>query len=533
MKKGKAQKAQKNKVPHFIAIGKINLDLTLSLHEEWIKHFQINPDSIQEAKDLKVIFDIKELWDKIQLTSTSPLINTLLFINKSTKSKSFVELLSLNKLQLKEEETFLKELIVYVTEHNFLFIDEAKADNTDVVVTFHLKSGKKTLFSIPIGNNSNTDNESSEEKEGPKFEKFSFDMEKYDFFFAEYDDIIKICGKSENEQNLANNLKIFNDYLSAIKFNNKKINIIIRYPNIVQAIKVINIEILNSITGAMNTADINIFEKKEALAFLNMVNLMSNDSKAHEEYDDKHLEYLFSRFTTLDGNKKNKLGFFIEDFQRFTVIEANSENSTRKDFDISVHPKINHSNQKMIDEYKKTIAVNNPFLNSIFYGGFLSKYLRFQNVYPAFLVATEISKRILEVLRNSLILPEDSEFYIVKLPKQKIEYDIEKNTLKKKEEKFILDCVNKNSSTLKYYNPLFDDHLNSFFSSETIRKQLKHKGFINTNGFVLYDSVYRSALEKSPPKFKGSEDLYEKEKKLLNVIKQNHLGVIFIIILVK
>ena len=328
MKRTNNKQSQKTKVPHFIAIGKINLDFTLNLHEEWIKHFAIEVKEIKEPKDLKIIFEIKELWDKIQVSSsTSSLLNIMIYINKCSKLKSFVELLSLNKLKLKEEEKFLEELIVYVTEHNFLFIDESKADLLDAKITFHLKSGKTNLCSIEIG-----DKESNNEKEedlNPKFEKLAFEMEKYDYLFIDYNDIISICStkpkelinkeseetdltKNNNNTNndnnnnsnsnnltlkLQDNLKVFNDYLNAVKYNNKNLNIIIKYPNVIQSIKVINVEILNTITTSMNIANINIFEKKESLAFLNMVNYMSND-KAQEEYDDKHLEYLFSRFVT-------------------------------------------------------------------------------------------------------------------------------------------------------------------------------------------------------------------------------------------
>jgi hypothetical protein len=70
--------------------------------------------------------------------------------------------------------------------------------------------------------------------------------------------------------------------------------------------------------------------------------------------------------------------------------------------------------------------------------------------------------------------------------------------LKSKENKFILDCINERSSRLKIYHPLYDNHLNFFFSSEMNRKQLKEKGFINTNGFIMYDGTYRDVMGSSP-----------------------------------
>jgi len=95
--------------------------------------------------------------------------------------------------------------------------------------------------------------------------------------------------------------------------------------------------------------------------------------------------------------------------------------------------------------------------------------------------------------------------------------------LKKKEEKFVLDCINKANSSIKYYNPLFDDHLNGFFSQDVIRKQLKEKGFINTNGFVLYDPSYKSIIIHKVNNKKRC-DTPEKEKNLLHAIKNNKVN---------
>ena len=52
---------------------------------------------------------------------------------------------------------------------------------------------------------------------------------------------------------------------------------------------------------------------------------------------------------------------------------------------------------------------------------------------------------------------------------------------------------------MKAYVPLFDNNLHSFFGKNTIKKELKEKGFINTNGFVYFDPLYR---EEMRPKIK-------------------------------
>jgi hypothetical protein len=140
------------------------------------------------------------------------------------------------------------------------------------------------------------------------------------------------------------------------------------------------------------------------------------------------------------------------------------------------------------------LAINYNYLRAIFFGGFFSRLVHQNSYFPAVLSGVESSKRILELIKNKMEIPREPDFYLVKLPRSKIEKGVEAERLKKMEEKWVLDCNNKTSSSLTYYNPLYDDHLNSFFSNNVIRKQLKQKGFINTNGWVMYDANYRNML---------------------------------------
>jgi hypothetical protein len=127
----------------------------------------------------------------------------------------------------------------------------------------------------------------------------------------------------------------------------------------------------------------------------------------------------------------------------------------------------------------------------------------------------------LELFKNKIDFPNDPEFYLVKLQKTKIVKDIKLQKLRKKEEQFVLDCVNKKNASIKFYNPLFDEHLNAFFAGGVIRKQLKDKGFINTNGFVLYDPTYKNIEPPKNVKIKQRLNTSEKERNLLHAIKNN------------
>ena len=86
-----------------------------------------------------------------------------------------------------------------------------------------------------------------------------------------------------------------------------------------------------------------------------------------------------------------------------------------------------------------------------------------------------------------------------------------------KESGFVLDCTNKEKSTMKDYVSLYDYHLKTFFSSETIRKDLKNKGFINSEGFIMYDPEHRNIMrtlnkKKKKKKIISSEEIMDSIK---------------------
>ena len=167
------------------------------------------------------------------------------------------------------------------------------------------------------------------------------------------------------------------------------------------------------------------------------------------------------------------------------------------------------------DEYKKQIVVNKNFLKSVFYGAFISRIVLNYNINSAISAGSELSKRILDIFKLELAFPSDQEFYVVNTKKSNINELVNK----KKEDNFKLDCVNINRSKLGVYNPLKDNNLYSFFSSNVIRKHLKEAGFINTKGFILDDP--EKQLNCSPGKRINYNAESERERKLLIAVKEN------------
>ena len=221
-----------------------------------------------------------------------------------------------------------------------------------------------------------------------------------------------------------------------------------------------------------------------------------------------------------------KTGLFMDDYNKFNVIFTSKKAASKQEFDAQPHPKRNHINQKLIDDYREIIDNNKNDYYSILLSLLVttlaaagSNCQSIETIYPAFVIALEIIKRKVECEKNKL--QQDDSLYQVKVSDKALAQELEKFAAGDKESGFVLDCTNKDKSTMKDYVPLYDYHLKGYFSSEVIRKDLKNKGFINTKGFVMYDSVYRDVMNTKPKKKKKNKDeeAEEKNTKIMSSIK--------------
>ena len=205
-----------------------------------------------------------------------------------------------------------------------------------------------------------------------------------------------------------------------------------------------------------------------------------------------------------------KTGLFIDQLNKLNIIYASKKAANNQEFDIQPYPKINHNNMKLIEKYKEILSQQKNDYYSIFLSSIIiycSAYApscQSTNViYPGFIISLEVIKKKLECEKNDLI-PDDS-IYKVKLDEKIILKNLEIFASGGKENGFVLDCINKQKSTMKDYVSLYDYHLKTFFSSEMIRKNLQTKGFINSKGFIMYDPVHRDVMREK----------YKKKKKKL------------------
>ena len=218
-----------------------------------------------------------------------------------------------------------------------------------------------------------------------------------------------------------------------------------------------------------------------------------------------------------------KTGLFLDELNKFTIIYASKKAANKIELDSQPHPRVNHTNLELIKEYKTILKRDKNDYYSILVSlilihcGASAPNCQTTNViYPAFLIALEIIKKKLEIEKNNL--EEDESIYKVKVSDKIIFKDLERFASGGKEDGFVLDCTNKQKSTMKDYVSLYDYHLKTFFSSEYVRKDLKSKGFINTKGFIMYDPVYRNVMAKKIEKRKKKNNEEEMKNKLMSSI---------------
>ena len=296
------------------------------------------------------------------------------------------------------------------------------------------------------------------------------------------------------------------------------------FPNIMSNINMISLDTVNKITDILAYSDILVFNRKEGFSYFNLLNQLTNYAASNSKISFKQVQDIFygiksKRKPYRRLNKLEKVCFFIEDFYSFSVIEQNKDNinfSFVNDFKMQIIPRINHTNSKLVTEYKKQSFSNQKFLHAILFGGFFCKYLNRCSVYYSFLVGQEITKRCLEIFKLGFDLPSESEFYNIIISKSLLNTQQRYN---QKETGFVLDCINLTKSKLNVYNPLNDNNLSSFFSSNIVRKHLNEQGFINTRGFLLLDPERKRLGNYA--RDKSFEQEIEKEKKIMIAVKES------------
>lgn len=506
-------------LPRILSMGPLDLMYIIHFTEDELEHFKLDMNTLNSINQLTFLKRNQAIWNTIQLLTNNSMINLLLYINKTNEQKSYIDYLAYQLPQYSKEESEFSEMLTTINEFHFLFInDQSLYIPSEFSISLMIMGGgqiKKFKIGTPATKDMAQDqrvddNQKQQSKKNDKtikvsntestFNQIKLKCLQYEYFIVDIDDAIYIKP-----------IDTFIEFISYMKIEYNS-NIIIRYRNVNKQFTTHEEMIcLNKIYLLTDTF---ILDFKDATCLFDQhYQSFTTNKKQKIVIDEQNLLHYFSSTITCGGALSlcnSKLGLFIDDFNRkVEMVEIpNSGQVTRFSYDYKPYPKINHINIDLIHQYKTILNQNNDELKSIFFGGFLGrlcfnrkKIKGIETLYPSYLAGIEIVKRILELKVNNLPYPIVPEFYLVKLTQTKIDSEVKKNHLAKKEDKFVLDCTNIKKSKMKYYVPLFDYNLHEYFSSDYVQKELLNKGFINSKGFVNYDPIplYRNVMK---PKIK-------------------------------
>jgi len=168
--KTKGKESKNSNIGKIITFGSLNLLLTLRLEEDNIKLKDFN--NLKELEDLSFITDNKKLWEKIELSSKSELLNSLLQMNKIKKNKSVIAYLVYNKIEYNDKQNKFKDLIDTVLLDNGLVINSYEICQCTTNINLKLIFKDSTKKFVIYGQEINDDeDEKKEKKEKDKKDK--------------------------------------------------------------------------------------------------------------------------------------------------------------------------------------------------------------------------------------------------------------------------------------------------------------------------------------------------------------------------
>ena len=144
-----------------ITLGGLNLSLNLKLEKEDIQSLNINLRDINSLKDLSFIIDNEQLWERIELSSKSELLNTLIHMNRIKKIKNIVAYLVYDKMVFTQEQKKFQKIVDFVLLNYSVMIYSYSICKCRINICFNLIYKNKSIKIMIYGENNdetNTDN---------------------------------------------------------------------------------------------------------------------------------------------------------------------------------------------------------------------------------------------------------------------------------------------------------------------------------------------------------------------------------------
>ena len=530
------------------SLGILDININLFLYESQMMDIDLKLDSYNSIDDLQNLFEKlnstlisqknKNTNEKeeeksfhyfnyeniIKLDSDNCLINSLLYINKAYKNKTFIEFIIPDKIEFNDKNIFLKNFLDEILTKNYLFIVENdKIKNNFSKVNFVIKivddiyDKIKLTKKFEIIGNSGISSEKSvySSEDNEDFEKlflnqFNYNFNRIDYFLIDLKQIRKILMKEENIHTFL--LKIINAFPklkiiliideNIIKENSSKEEIIYikKYLELCDIIFSFKNNINNFLRFYYSSIKREITDKNPSKIFF----WLNNNNFNLNNID----------LITKDYNKFRKniprISLILDEFNLVHIYEQDIIN---KNISFNKFYRLSITQDEITEEKNNYMISNADKLYHIFIGGFLSRFL-YNKLYDiCFEAGNLLLKKALKILsKNEMDIEHDLFNVKVKNNGYKI-IEKMKNDIKK-ENNFVLDCTNKEKSKKKEYNILTDNNCLGFLTSKYFFKNNREPTLMDKVDKILKSRKNKTTLN-SPTNIEKC-NLIMKEKNISN-----------------
>lgn len=522
----------KNNNIKIITFANIQIDLYLILNQNDLRFLNLTPNFLNEINNL---YDLENWFNQFQLNNENNtdvnfisnlfkietnnfIINTCLYINRINKDKVDFEILS--NMIFYEEDFFLEKLLKIACEKNNIFLKKLNINLECPELNFIIKiisnEGKDCNLRSFSNKKFLTEKENDEINiyKNPENLINFFNFRNKDYFLFDLNSYIinSITYIKNNNVNLNSIIQNIHNFLISLLKLDQKLKLIIIFPKLnIECLNSFNSITINYLKDIIKISNIYYIEKRIS----NLIYEIFSNNKTEKNEPISLIKLLSKENNNLNPKKYNsQIGIFFDNFIEISFFEQEISSSLilsygKYKFDI-------FDNNERLEENELVLKESFLFFESLNLSGILSRLIKKRKFITCHLAGNLLVKRFLELKKQKLELCIDEKFCLIKI-KRKKDLGNKINESTKKEGDFLLDCINKKSSSLKIYNPLFDKNLFQFFHLKSVKNHLSKLGFINKKGEILdSDKIENSKYKKNKLELYNNEKrkfLYFKEKK--------------------
>ena len=270
-------------------------------------------------------------------------------------------------------------------------------------------------------------------------------------------------------------------------------------------------------------SDIYFFDEKQAYDLFNRhLKYFSKDKSNNKLNKAQIYDYFISSIAGNSKNSENKIGLFLDDLEKFTIVTCSKNSGIKDTIDSKLYPKITPRNIDKINQYKKLIQENKDEFYNIFSSLMLGSVSTgnkdlIEEINIGFTTALTIIKKEIECKKNNIEI-DYSKIIDYKALQNGSKQSRQNYSKKEKEQGFVLDCMNVEKSKLKDYAPLKDKNLKYYFKNDNNKKYLVQRGLIDRQGYIMYDREYRRVYGSPNYLRRNRENQDKKSNSLSKVI---------------